>query len=108
MKKYYAILGMCGGLFVLCLAVLIFNPDSSKIITWEGKFGTDITTSPTGDALLVILGIVVLIAIIIGIVYKICKFITRIINRKNKKDFRTDEDSKDNKKGKGSGWYARI
>ncbi|MCH5210248.1 MAG: hypothetical protein J1F01_04715 [Oscillospiraceae bacterium] len=110
MKKYYAILGICGALFALCAAVLIFNPDSHRLITGIGRFGTDITTSSTGDALLMILGIVVIIAIVIAIVYKIFKFISKLINKitgkKNKEDFYTKDDN--NKNNKGSDNYVRV
>ena len=92
MKKHYAILGICGGLFVLCLAVLFFNPDSHRLLTYHSILGPDITTTPVGDTLLIILGILVLIAIVITIIYRIYRFISKITGKKNETDFIPDAD----------------
>ena len=101
MKKYYIIFGAVGAGFILCLATLLYNPDSNKLLTRRYFYpGETIHTSLAGDILLIIVGIILLIAVISIIAYSIYKFICKARKKKNfipdASELYTDKQSSEN------------
>ncbi|MCD8180720.1 MAG: hypothetical protein LUF26_04490 [Firmicutes bacterium] len=89
MKKFYITLCALAGLFLLCLAVMILNPEYINLYRARPD-GNIINLTPAGETAMLIAGIVFALIILALIVYFLYKYI-----RKLSLKIRGKEDTKD-------------
>lgn len=94
MKKYYIILGTIVVAFIFSIVALILNPMSTTFLSHDARFLEPEPSSPAGDAILDITLILVALAIIAILayrIYKLCrKIVFKIRKKKDVKDFNSD------------------
>lgn len=96
MKKFYITLCALAGLFLLCLAVMILNPEYINLyhVRSYGPDGNVINLTPAGETAMLIAGIVfalIILALIGYFLYKhIRKLFLKIQGKEDTRDYTSD------------------
>lgn len=89
MKKFYIIGAIFGAALILCISTLLINPNYITLISRRMPIG-EITPSPAGDIMLLIVIGIFITAVAVMMIYKIYKAISGIFKKQKHNRTHTD------------------